>query len=123
MALLTREERQTLSRDERRELRAARRRKRSEKRSPGDGAKLDEGKLNALVETLVVDYAGQPLSRDDRIDEVLDELADELDSYLVWTWAGPAWPILEIADGPAVRALVRVFLRPLVERVDDLLGG
>jgi hypothetical protein len=69
---------------------------------------------NKAVE-LIMDLAGDTIPGPEKMDEVLDELADDADDFLKWTWIGAPGLLLEMVDGPALRALIRVAIRPHVE--------
>lgn len=119
MALLTRDERQGLDRPARQALRAKRRgnAKRLNKRI----AEFDLGGLRKRAAALILDQVGSNIPGHERMSEVLDELADEADELLSWQWAGPAGPILELVDGPVIRAVVRAFIAPHVQEVHEHL--
>ena len=121
MALLTRDERQSLTGPERKSLRKERRKARGA-RHEGDGVWLDLKLLRRRARDLLMDYAGERMPGRDRMDEVLDQLVEEADEFLVWTWAGPvAGALLEVGDGPALRAIIRLFVRPHVQDLYDHL--
>ena len=125
MSLLTKAERQAMNREQRRALRKERRAERkAERQADGGwpkGLGLNLGKLRELATPLILDMAGDVVPGPEKMDEVLDELAEQADAFLVWTWAGPAAPLLELADGPALRALIGLAIRPHIQRLyDDL---
>ena len=116
MGLLTREERQTLDRTDRRALRRERRQRRKDARPSGDGVKVNLARLRRQATVLILDY-GPEARTEQGIDEILDELVDYTDMILIWSWVGPAGLLLEMADGPAIAALVRALVRPHLMRV------
>ena len=71
MALLSKEERQTLTPDEKRALRKERRAKRREERGPVLGIKWE--KLEPLAEELILEIAGDLLPGEEKMQEVIDE--------------------------------------------------
>jgi len=125
MSLLTKAERQSLDRPQRVDLRRTRRAQRTEARMAGDGVEIDDETLAGLAGSLVVDMALEAMPGPEKMDAVLDELVEHADEFLVWTWCGPAGFFLELIDGPALRALVRVLIRPHVQRVYERIqaGG
>ena len=82
MALLSKEERQTLTPDEKRALRKERRAKRREERGPVLGIKWE--KLEPLAEELILEIAGDLLPGEEKMQEVIDELAEKADDFLEW---------------------------------------
>ena len=123
MALLTREERKLLTRAERRELRKERRRDRL-----GTPFSIHWPSLEDEAEALIlgVAHAGG-MSGPDKMDDVISELAERMDEWLVWEGIGGAGPLgpviavlLEAADGPVIHLLLRI-LRRHVQRVHDRL--
>ena len=119
MALLTKKERQTLDRAERRELRTVRRAERARQR--GDGALINVGALRDLAVVMLLDRIDEDIPGPDRMDEVLDDLVELADLFLIWTWAGPVGPMFEAADGFVLQTIVRLLIRPHVQRLfDDL---
>ena len=120
--LLTKEERKSLSKDERQDLRGVRR---DERRAAGGGlppfVEVAIGKVEARAKEMILDLAHDVIPGRDKMGEVLDSLAVEADELLVWTFAGPVGAVLEAADGVVLTALVRLVLRPLVQRVYDRL--
>ena len=121
MALLTKKERKTLDREGRRALRQERRAALKDAREPGDGVSINTGRLEALAVEAILDFVGAEVPGPNRLDLVLDSLADDADEVLQWHWVGPAGLLLEAVDGLAIRALVRLVLRPRVQRVYDHL--
>ena len=118
--LLTKEERKSLGKEERKALRAERRAKRKEERGPFLGIKLEV--LEPLAEELILDIAADVIRGEEKMREVLDELAAQADSFL--TWHGlPSWLSLplEVVDGILLQAIARSALEPLVQKVYDRL--
>ena len=118
--LLTKKERQSLSTRERQKLRDKRRKERKGERD-GPLFDLKLPALKARANDLINDLIEDAIPGIDKMDEVLDSLAEDADRFLVWHWAGPAGMLLELADGPALKALVRLFIRPHVQRMYDEL--
>ena len=119
MALLTREERKSLGRPARRVLREKRRSARQ-----GNKGRIAEFALDVLrrkAAALILDQVRANIPGHERMAEVLDELSDDADDILTWQWAGPAGPILELVDGPVIRAVVRAFIAPHVQQVYEHL--
>ena len=118
--MLTREERKTLDRAGRRELRAKRRAERREI-PHGNIAGFNLGEMRRRAAELILDFAGETLPGPAKMSEVLDELVEEADAFLTWHWAGPMAPVLELADGPIIAGIVRAFIRPHVQDVYEHL--
>jgi len=119
--LLTKKERESLNARERKKLRNKRRKDRKTERH-GPPFKLNMAALKARAGGLIHDLAEDAIPGREKMDEVLDSLAEDADSFLVWQWAGPVGVLFEMADGPALKALVRVFIRPHVQRMYDELA-
>ncbi len=120
MALLTKEERKSLTKEERREIRKERRAERKENRGPLLGIKWE--KLEPLAEELILDIAGDLLPGQEKMEEVIDELAERADEFLNWQGLPLAITlILETVDGVIIKAIARGTLRPMVQRVYDRL--
>ena len=120
MALLTKEERKSLTKEERREIRKERRAERKENRGPLLGIKWE--KLEPLAEELILDIAGDLLPGQEKMEEVIDELAERADEFLNWHGLPLAITlILETVDGVIIKAIARGTLRPMVQRVYDRL--
>jgi len=118
--LLTKEERKSLGKEERKALRAERRAKRKEERGPFLGIKLEV--LEPLAEDLILDIAADAIPGEEKMQEVLDELAAQADSFLKWHGL-PSWLSLplEVVDGILLQAIARSALEPLVQKVYDRL--
>ena len=120
MPLLSKEERQTLTPDEKRKLRKERRAVRREERGPFLGIKMD--KLEELAEPLILEIAGDLLPGEEKMLEVIDDLSEHADEFLTWTGLPTVVSLaLEAVDGIFLRAIARGTLRPVVQRVYDRL--
>jgi hypothetical protein len=120
MPLLSKEERQTLTPDEKRALRKERRAVRREERGPFLGIKMD--KLEELAEPLILELAGDLLPGEEKMLEVIDDLSEHADEFLTWTGLPMVVSIaLEAVDGIFLRAIARGTLRPVVQKVYDRL--
>ncbi len=120
MALLSPEERQTLTPDEKRALRKERRAKRREERGPFLGIKWE--KLEPIAEELILEIAGDLLPGEEKMEEVIDELAEQADEFLEWRGLPVVVSIaLETIDGVFLRAIARGTMRPMVQKVYDKL--
>ncbi len=120
MALLSKEERQTLTPDEKRALRKERRAVRREERGPILGIKWE--KLEPLAEDLILEIAGDVLPGESKMLEVIDELAEKADEFLEWRGLPMVVSVaLEAIDGVFLRAIARGTLRPMVQKVYDRL--
>jgi hypothetical protein len=118
--LLTKEERQTLSKDERHKLRSERRAVRKKDRGPFLGIKLEV--LEPLAEELILDLVADALPGEEKMTEVLEELADHADTFLKWHGLPPWLSLpLEAIDGVLLQAITRSTLEPLVQKVYDRL--
>tara|TARA_R110000751_G_scaffold145095_2_gene248763 strand:+ start:199 stop:591 length:393 start_codon:yes stop_codon:yes gene_type:complete len=128
MALLSKEEKHTLTPDEKRALRKERRAVRREERGPFLGIKWS--KLEPIAEGLILEIAGDLLPGEEKMQEVIDELAERADEYLSWEGLPVVVStILETIDGVFLRAIARGTLRPMVQKVykrlkeEGKLGG
>lgn len=120
MPLLSKEERQTLTPDEKRALRKERRAERREERGPFLGIKWE--KLEPLAEDLILEIAGDMLPGEAKMLEVIDELAEHADEFLQWQGLPAVVSIaLETVDGVFLRAIARGTMRPMVQKVYDKL--
>jgi hypothetical protein len=118
--LLTKEERQTLSKDERRKLRSERRATRKKDRGPFLGIKLEV--LEPLAEELILDLVADALPGEEKMTEVLEELADHADTFLKWHGLPPWLGLpLEALDGVLLQAITRSTLEPMVQKVYNRL--
>lgn len=128
MALLSKEEKQTLTPDEKRALRKERRAVRREERGPFLGIKWE--KLEPIAEDLILEIAGDLLPGEEKMQEVIDELAERADEFLSWEGLPVVVALaLEAIDGVFLRAIARGTLRPMVQKVykrlkeEGKLGG
>jgi hypothetical protein len=128
MALLSKEEKQTLTPDEKRALRKERRAVRREERGPFLGIKWE--RLEPIAEGLILEIAGDLLPGEEKMQEVIDELAERADEFLSWEGLPVVVStILETIDGVFLRAIARGTLRPMVQKVykrlkeEGKLGG
>lgn len=120
MPLLTKEERKSLTKEERRELRKERRTERRAERGPFLGITWE--KLEPLAEELILDIAGDLLPGEEKMEEVIDELAERADEFLNWQGLPMAVTlILETVDGVIISAIARGTLRPMVQKVYERL--
>ena len=116
--LLTQEERQTLPKEERKSLRAKRRAERQEERGPFLGIKLDV--LEPLAENLILEVAADALPGWEKMEEVIEEMAVQADTFLKWNGLPPWLSLpLEVIDGILLQAIARSALEPLVQKVYD----
>tara|TARA_R110000824_G_scaffold363999_1_gene552349 strand:+ start:371 stop:772 length:402 start_codon:yes stop_codon:yes gene_type:complete len=118
MPLLSKEERQTLTPDEKRALRKERRAKRREERGPFLGIKWE--KMEPIAEELILDIAGDVIPGEDKMKEVIDDLAEKADDFL--EWKGLPFFVsaaLEAIDGVIIKAIARGILKGPVQRVYD----
>tara|TARA_Y100000361_G_scaffold133133_1_gene131139 strand:- start:477 stop:869 length:393 start_codon:yes stop_codon:yes gene_type:complete len=120
MPLLSKEERQTLTPDEKRALRKERRAVRREERGPILGIKWE--KLEPLAEDLILEIAGDLLPGEEKMKEVIDELAERADEFLSWQGLPTVIALgLEAIDGVIIKAIARGTLRPMVQKVYEKL--
>ena len=120
MPLLSPEERQTLTPDEKRALRKERRAKRREERGPFLGIKWE--KLEPLAEELILEIAGDLLPGERKMLEVIDELSEQADEFLEWRGLPVVVSLaLETIDGVFLRAIARGTMRPMVQKVYEKL--
>ena len=118
MPLLSKEERQTLTPDEKRALRKERRAVRREERGPFLGIKWE--KLEPIAEDLILDIAGDVIPGEDKMKEVIDDLAERADDFL--EWKGLPFFVsaaLEAVDGVIIQAIARGILKGPVQKVYD----
>tara|TARA_R110000822_G_scaffold125668_7_gene260532 strand:- start:1695 stop:2096 length:402 start_codon:yes stop_codon:yes gene_type:complete len=120
MALLSKKERQTLTPDEKRALRKERRGVRREERGPLLGIKWE--KLEPIAEGLILEIAGDLLPGEEKMQEVIDELAERADEFLSWEGLPVFIAVaLEAVDGVIIKAIARGTLRPMVQKVYEKL--
>lgn len=120
MPLLSKEERQTLTPDEKRALRKERRGVRREERGPLLGIKWE--KLEPIAEGLILEIAGDLLPGEEKMQEVIDELAERADEFLSWEGLPMFISVaLEAVDGVIIKAIARGTLRPMVQKVYEKL--
>ena len=115
MALLTRDERKNLTKEEKKALRAQRRAER-----PKKGLRLNinwDGLLKS-AESMILDWADEIIPGPEKMDEVCDQLASEADSYLSWG-DGVFGSIMEAIDGPIISALFSLLIRPSIQKLYD----
>jgi|TARA_R100001163_G_C5062644_1_gene199764 hypothetical protein len=118
MPLLSKEERQTLTPDEKRKLRKERRAKRREERGPFLGIKWE--KMEPIAEELILDIASDVIPGEEKMKEVIDDLAERADDFL--EWKGLPFFVsaaLEAVDGIIIKAIARGILKGPVQRVYD----
>lgn len=118
MPLLSKEERQTLTPDEKRALRKERRAKRKEERGPFLGIKWE--KMEPVAEELILDIAGDVIPGETKMKEVIDDLAERADDFL--EWKGLPFFVsaaLEAIDGVIIKAIARGILKGPVQKVYD----
>ena len=118
MPLLSKEERQTLTPDEKRALRKERRAKRREERGPFLGIKWE--KMEPIAEELILDIASDVIPGEEKMKEVIDDLAERADDFL--EWKGLPFFVsaaLEAIDGIIIKAIARGILKGPVQRVYD----
>lgn len=120
MPLLSKEERQTLTPDEKRALRKERRGVRREERGPLLGIKWE--RLEPIAEGLILEIAGDLLPGEEKMQEVIDELAERADEFLSWEGLPMFISVaLEAVDGVIIKAIARGTLRPMVQKVYEKL--
>ena len=118
MPLLSKEARQTLTPDEKRALRKERRAKRKEERGPFLGIKWE--KMEPVAEELILDIAGDVIPGEEKMKEVIDDLAERADDFL--EWKGLPFFVsaaLEAIDGVIIKAIARGILKGPVQKVYD----
>ncbi len=135
--LLSKEERESLSRPERRALR---RERREERRGESILAKLniDWVKVDEKATELILDMAGIAMPPEEKMQAVIDELIDQIDDFCRWEGVGTAIggflggtvgalagaaaaQLLEQLDGKALEYIAGKFIEPKVQMVYDRL--
>lgn len=117
MALLTKEERKNLDPEQRRELRRQRRAARPKK---GFRININWDGLRKEAEALIVDLVGDEISGPEKMDEVLETLAQRADDWCDWPDSmGAIAVFFEAIDGPVVRALFGALVRPQIQKIYD----
>jgi len=136
MTMLTRKERRELDPAAKKALRVARRAERAKSR--GKPQIINLAKLTPLAEALILELAGTELTAEDRIAEVMEELVESADEFMVWgafgvfvggALGGPIGALLgalvangvEAADGLVLRVVAHRVLEPEVQRIYDRL--
>lgn len=118
MGLLTPEERQTLDKEQRKALRAERR---AERKASGKGfrIKINWDGLLKQAEALILDIVEDDIPGPDKMDEVLDSLAQRGDEWMTWDKLGLFGTILEAVDGPIISAIFGALVRPQIQGLYD----
>ena len=118
--LLSKKEKQELSKNERRALRKKRRAERRSEKGPFLGLQIEV--LETLAKDLILELAADAIPGEEKMKEVLAELADKADSFLQWRALPPFVSIpLEILDGVLLKAVAKSMLEPLVQKVYEKL--
>ena len=119
MSLLSREERRELDDPARRNLRRKRRASRTDRTRDGNRPKvLFNGQtLEDLARELIADVAADSIPGEEKMLEVLDDLADLADGFISWGFLGVGAPVAEAMDGPVIRAIVHTFLAPTIQQI------
>lgn len=121
MPLLTRDERENLSKDEKKKIRKERRKVRRKATAEKFRKIFQVKAFEELAKETIRDLADDVLPRDEELDEVLDELVDRIDEFMDFKGLGLVGSILEMIDGLIINVVVKELLRPQVERIyDDL---
>ena len=91
---------------------------RQEERGPFLGIKLDV--LEPLAENLILEVAADALPGWEKMEEVIEEMAVQADTFLKWNGLPPWLSLpLEVIDGILLQAIARSALEPLVQKVYD----
>jgi len=116
MALLTKQERRNLNPEERRALRAERRAERPKK---GIKININWDGLLAKAQDVMLDLVADDIPGPDKMDEVLQMLADEADDFLTWNNLGVVGLALEAVDGPIIAAIFGGIVKPQMQKLYD----
>ena len=116
MALLTKQERRNLNPEERRALRAERRAERPKK---GIKININWDGLLAKAQDMMLDLVADDIPGPDKMDEVLQMLADEADDFLTWNNLGVVGLALEAVDGPIIAAIFGGIVKPQMQKLYD----
>lgn len=116
MALLTKQERRNLDADERRALRAERRAERPKK---GIKININWDGLLEKAQGMMLDLIADDVPGPEKMDEVLQMLADEADDFLTWNNLGVVGLALEAVDGPIIAAIFGGIVKPQMQKLYD----
>lgn len=116
MALLTKQERRNLDADQRRALRAERRAERPKK---GIKININWDGLLAKAQGMMLDLIADDIPGPEKMDEVLQMLADEADDFLTWNNLGVVGLALEAVDGPIIAAIFGGIVKPQMQKLYD----
>lgn len=116
MALLTKQERRNLDADERRALRAKRRAERPKK---GIKININWDGLLQKAQGMMLDLIADDIPGPEKMDEVLQMLADEADDFLTWNNLGVVGLALEAVDGPIIAAIFGGIVKPQMQKLYD----
>ncbi len=116
MALLTKQERRNLDADERRALRAERRAERPKK---GIKININWDGLLQKAQGMMLDLIADDVPGPEKMDEVLQMLADEADDFLTWNNLGVVGLALEAVDGPIIAAIFGGIVKPQMQKLYD----
>lgn len=116
MALLTKQERRNLDADQRRALRAERRAERPKK---GIKININWDGLLAKAQDMMLDLIADDVPGPEKMDEVLQMLADEADDFLTWNNLGVVGLALEAVDGPIIAAIFGGIVKPQMQKLYD----
>ncbi len=116
MALLTKQERRNLDADERRALRAERRADRPKK---GIKININWDGLLEKAQGMMLDLIADDVPGPEKMDEVLQMLADEADDFLTWNNLGVVGLALEAVDGPIIAAIFGGIVKPQMQKLYD----
>ncbi len=122
MGLLTKEERETLDKDQRRALRAERRAERKES-GKGFRIKINWDGLLKQAESLILDLVEDDIPGPEKMNEVLESLSDRADDFMSWDRLGIFGTILEAVDGPIISAIFGALVKPQIQRVYDRMNA
>ena len=116
MALLTKQERRNLNADQRRALRAERRAERPKK---GIKININWDGLLEKAQGMMLDLIADDVPGPEKMDEVLQMLADEADDFLTWNNLGVVGLALEAVDGPIIAAIFGGIVKPQMQKLYD----
>ncbi len=116
MSLLTKQERRNLNADQRRALRAERRAERPKK---GIKININWDGLLEKAQGMMLDLIADDVPGPEKMDEVLQMLADEADDFLTWNNLGVVGLALEAVDGPIIAAIFGGIVKPQMQKLYD----
>lgn len=75
--------------------------------------------LRERIEKAVLDVAVANAPGSEKFDKVVEEVSAWVDERVKWKWAGPLEPVLEAADGPAIKKMLVIPIQMVYEELKN----